>query len=95
MARGEKRPHSADVVLEAPEELTLVHRRLEGPNGVHVYTAPEMPGLHHAHFDLETARRTLPAVASELAARQYGRPAHYRYSDDGRKLLRAERNAFN
>ncbi len=53
---------------EYPDELDILHRQL---GEVHVFTSPDLAGLHHAHVDLLILYDTLPAVVSDLVRLQW------------------------
>ncbi len=61
--------------MNISQEIQVQYRDL---GGIHVFTATELPGLHHANRDLRRAFDTLPAVVNELVKRQYGLEPCYR-----------------
>lgn len=58
----------------APKEVQVLYRNL---GRVHVFTSPDLPGLHHAHMNLKTAFETLPEVVADLVHLQYKKSHHY------------------
>lgn len=63
----------------APKEVRVLYRDL---GQVHVFTSPDLPGLHHANVDIRKAYETLPALVAELVELQFKQHEHYRLDRD-------------
>jgi len=61
--------HSMDTALHAPNPVRIFHRRA---GCVHIFTSPELRGLHVGHSDLEQAFALIPEAVSGLVELETG-----------------------
>ncbi|MFN8727669.1 MAG: hypothetical protein ACK5XB_19235 [Rhodospirillales bacterium] len=78
--------------MNAPKAICVTYRKV---GLVHVFTSSDLPGLYHAHADLEAAFNSLIDVVADLVRHQFGEPTHYTVDRDfasfKAELLEADR----